>query len=562
MRIYFQSIFLVALSLLASNLIPTVRNQTVLTSTAIAAPIEESTQATTLFLNELQIIYLTNVKRREHGLAPLRWNRELHLAARWFAEDAVRARAQPYCGHEDSLERSPGERFVYFGYRNVHAWGENVICGMTTPQNAINGWMNSEGHRRNLLHADYREIGVGYYQDPQTNRGYISQEFSYDPTYAPVIIENEAPSVTSSQVNLYIYNNGVGEGFRGMSTAVEMMIANNPDFTDAHWQPFATELRWQLEGGEGWRTVYVKTRDAMGRTATVFDTVYVGAEIPAETLTLELACTYQTRLELESLDTTGWPQIQLSLNWQGDNSDTTFQDADAIGSRVNDADAVGGNTYFIPASGTPGNVRYWTTNFHKELALVAYFRLKTTNTTTTDEIVEISVQGGGVAYGPLQIKGTDFAAANTYQEFALPIRFNDSPDNPYLIFNFDHTGAADLSIDTITLFTESMPVAHEIEWTVPSGYHRSRGVWARFVGSDGIFSAATELDIFGSNADVVVPPAQSTPGTPDLQPTTVPVVTPTSTPSPTNPTPTPTPAPEIERQGEQSFTVYLPIAMR
>ncbi len=552
MRIYLQAILFVPTFLLASILIPNLPTLTnlQLTPSAIAAP---STQSQ-YFLDELEIIHRTNLIRREQGLPPLRWNRELHKAARWFAEDAITGRERTYCGHEDSLERSPGERFAAFGYRNLHAWSENVICGLTSPQNAVNGWMNSEGHRRNLLSAAYREIGVGYYKHAENNKGYIVQEFAYDPAYAPVIIENEAPSVTSPQVQIYIYNTESGEGFRGMSPAIEMMLANEPNFTEAEWQPYASEVSWQLEAGEGWRTVYVKTRDEKGRTTTVFDTIYVGETIPTETLTLDRACTFHTELELASLDTSGWPQLQLSLNWQGDNSDATFEDANGLGSPVDDGNAVGGNAHFVPASAGAGQLRYWTTSFHKDMALMAYFRVKTTANSSSNALLNISVSGGGTKYGPLEIKGTDFASTDGYQEFALPLRFHNNPDNPYLIFNFDITGESDIFIDTITLFTDSMPLTGEVAWPVPSGYHRSRGVWARFVQSDGVFSAATELELYGDNTDVI----PAIPAT--IAPAPVATVLPDS-PLPTA-TPSPTPTPEAEQNIAQSFTIYLPIAMR
>jgi uncharacterized protein YkwD len=481
------------------------------TANANAAPLPQQTQteeqAPDLFLKELQIIHLTNLKRREHGLPPLRWNRELNLAARWFAKNSVTGHGnQSACGHTDSEMRSPGDRFLAFGYRNPHAWGENVICGLTDPQYAVDGWMKSDGHRANLLHTEYREIGVGYYRDDESGRGFIAQDFSVDPTYAPVIIENEAPSTAKSTVNLYIYDPAVGEGLQGMGPAVEMMIANEPDFTDATWEPYTTEKAWQLSEGEGWRTVYVKTRDGQDRTNTVFDTIYLGAAVPTADLDLEQACSYRPRIEIDSLDQTGWPQVQLSLNWQGDDSDTTFQDKSQIGQPFSDADAIGKRAYFMPTGTQSGQVRYWTTSFHKDVPLVAYFRVKATNTTSANPVLGITVHGGGTEYGPLTLKGTDFASADAYQEFAIPFQFNSNSNDPYLIFDFHHTGASDIYLDTISIFTTSMAIAQQVEWSVLGGYHRSRGIWARFVQTDGSFTAPAELQIYGANADLIVPP--------------------------------------------------------
>ncbi|MEZ4622366.1 MAG: hypothetical protein R2867_43635 [Caldilineaceae bacterium] len=325
-----------------------------------------------------------------------------------------------------------------------------------------------------------------------------------------MVIENEAPSVATTAVNLYIYDPAVGEGLQGMGPAVDMMVANDPDFTDASWEPFTQEKKWTLLEGEGWRFVYVMRRDAFGRTSTVFDTVYLGDTLPTQVLDLQQACSSHLRVRVDSLEKTGWPQIQFSLNWQGDNADTTFQDTQNIGQTVNDEHAIGTNAYHLP-NGTGGHVRYWTTTFYKDHPFVAYFRVKATNTTTADPVLTISVVGGGTEYGPLVLKGTDFRDPTAYQEFVIPFQFDSNGEDPYLIFNFQHTGASDVYLDTISIFTEAMPINAELTWPVVEGYHRSRGIWARFVQEDGVFTEPTDLQIFGANAAIAVPPVENVP---------------------------------------------------
>ena len=56
-----------------------------------------------LVYNEQQTVYLTNLKRAAHGVPPLRWNRQLTEAARWFSWDSVENRPGGYCGHEDTI---------------------------------------------------------------------------------------------------------------------------------------------------------------------------------------------------------------------------------------------------------------------------------------------------------------------------------------------------------------------------------------------------------------------------------------------------------------------------
>ena len=147
---------------------------------------------------EAQIIYLTNLKRRENGLPPVRWNRQLTEAARWLSSDAVENSDGRYCGHIDSLGRSPGERIKDFGYPRADTWAEHVVCGYVAPAAALEGWYRNETYRRQLLSPDVREVGVGYYVNPETGYGYVTQLLSADPDFSPLVINHEALNSTRS----------------------------------------------------------------------------------------------------------------------------------------------------------------------------------------------------------------------------------------------------------------------------------------------------------------------------------------------------------------------------
>lgn len=507
-----------------------------LTMNAHASTLLQTQQTPDLFNNEVQIVYLTNLKRREQGLAPLRWNRELSEAAREFAQNSVDNRTGIYCGHTDTDNRSPGDRMMAHNYTNAQSWGENVVCGYTTPEAAITGWMNSEGHRQNMLQSIYREIGVGYYRSTTTGRGYIVQDFSYDPDYAPVIINNEAPNTTAADVQLYIYNPAGQNGLEGMGNAIEMMIANDPAFVNAVWEPFAQEKTWTLAPGEGWRTVYVKTRDGQGRTTLVSDVIYLGATLPIETLSLDYASTIKRELAFYNLDQSGWPAVQLSVNWQGDDSDTLFEHIAGDGAEINDDQAIGGTVLQMGAN-QASYARYWTTEFYKEVPFTAYVRLKVSDNQSPDEVLNLKIQGGGRTYGPLSIKGTDFANTDTYQEFALPFVFHENSEDPYLIFNLHSTGKSTIFVDTITIYTSPIPSETRVAWSVLGGYYRSRGIWGRFVDNAGKFSRATEL----------IPNAET--------------VSPTLSPTPT-PTPTPTDPAQEPSNPSALYQVLLPLVRK
>lgn len=125
-----------------------------------------------------QIVELTNQERARAGCGPLRVNVQLVQAAQGHSEDMA---FNDFFSHTGSNGSSPWDRMEAAGYRWREA-GENIAAGYTTPQAAMNGWMNSEGHRNNILRCSFEEIGVGYIyrqNDPGavTYRHYWTQLF-------------------------------------------------------------------------------------------------------------------------------------------------------------------------------------------------------------------------------------------------------------------------------------------------------------------------------------------------------------------------------------------------
>src|SRR5215216_1273363 len=301
---------------------------------------DPAVQTPQLLYNEARTVYLGNLARRANGLPPLRWNRQLTYAARWFSWDSTENRPSGFCGHQDTQGHWPDYRARVFGYLGS-AGAENAFCGYVTPKDAINGWMNSPGHRANLLFPHSREIGLGYYRRSSDGRGYVTQDFGNDPVYAPVIIQNEAVFTKSQNVNLYIYNRLPSGGFTGLSPARQMIVSNNPRFTGATWEPYKANKAWSLLNGTGWRTVYVKTRDRFRRTLTVSDTIYLGESVPLNQLGAAQMSTRKANVTLYNLDGGSLPQVQFSLGWLADDTHTSFHKWWGNGERVNDPTARG-----------------------------------------------------------------------------------------------------------------------------------------------------------------------------------------------------------------------------
>ncbi len=107
---------------------------------------------------EREVVRLVNIERRKNGLFELKYNWQLCRVARYKSEDM---RDKGYFSHTSPTYGSPFQMIKNFGisYRTA---GENIAKGQTTPEAVVKAWMNSQGHRANILNASFTEIGVGY----------------------------------------------------------------------------------------------------------------------------------------------------------------------------------------------------------------------------------------------------------------------------------------------------------------------------------------------------------------------------------------------------------------
>ena len=105
-----------------------------------------------------EVVNLVNQERATAGLAPLKENWELSRVARYKSEDMV---AKNYFSHTSPTYGSPFQMINDFGI-SYKAAGENIAAGQKTPAEVVEAWMNSEGHRKNIMSNTFTEIGVGY----------------------------------------------------------------------------------------------------------------------------------------------------------------------------------------------------------------------------------------------------------------------------------------------------------------------------------------------------------------------------------------------------------------
>lgn len=209
---------------------------------------------------EDQIMELTNQERWDNGrLPPLKRNTLLDSPSETHSTNMANRNFFAHC--DVDTKESPWDRMIDAGY--FYSWaGENLLAGSSTASGAMDEWMNSPGHRANILSSDFREFGVGYVHDPSdvvnvrkdddgnctadgTFRSplfhYWTQNFGATSSVYPVVINREAFSTATRNVDLYLYGSGWAQDFR----------IRNENASWTAWQAFSADVAWRLSAGPG-----------------------------------------------------------------------------------------------------------------------------------------------------------------------------------------------------------------------------------------------------------------------------------------------------------------------
>lgn len=116
-----------------------------------------------------RVLDLVNIERRKAGVKPLVLSDELMRAAAVRSQEITQV---------FSHTRPDGTKFSSLVSRHGRRIGENIAGGYQTPEDVVDGWMHSEGHRKNILHPDFTELGVGYtYEENSQYKHYWVQIF-------------------------------------------------------------------------------------------------------------------------------------------------------------------------------------------------------------------------------------------------------------------------------------------------------------------------------------------------------------------------------------------------
>ena len=110
---------------------------------------------------QVEVLNLVNKERKANDLKPLTLNKELSNVANIKSRDMIE---KGYFDHTSPTYGSPFDMMKKFNI-SYNTAGENIAMGQKTPSEVMNSWMNSSGHRANILNSTYTELGVGIQKD-------------------------------------------------------------------------------------------------------------------------------------------------------------------------------------------------------------------------------------------------------------------------------------------------------------------------------------------------------------------------------------------------------------
>jgi hypothetical protein len=215
-----------------------------------------------------ELLGLINAARRAQGLHPYVFSAALNAAAQRHSEDMANTGQISHTGSDGSSDVQRILEAGYEAYPFGPVVGENVYGGTGGPDVPFDAWMGMAGARSNVLHAKYREAGIGVVFDA-SGRAFWTLTLGARPNVLPVLIEGGASSVDTITVTLTLVpENAVPDGNgTAMGQPVAYRASTDPQFVGTdEWQPWASQVTFRLDEEPGQQTVYVQLRDDEGRT--------------------------------------------------------------------------------------------------------------------------------------------------------------------------------------------------------------------------------------------------------------------------------------------------------
>ncbi len=201
---------------------------------------------------EQQVFDLVNAERASASLPPLKRVPALDDASRYHAADMAQDGYFDHNSFDKSGSNPPVQVCTWSArigsyYPGWNSLAENIAAGYSSPASVMAGWMNSQGHKDNILSNSNWELGVGYF--PGGSYGhYWVQDFGRRSNIYPLLINRDAASTSSPAVSLYIYGSWN-----------EIRIKNDGGAWSA-WLPFQANYAWSLPSNGGQHTVSAEMR--------------------------------------------------------------------------------------------------------------------------------------------------------------------------------------------------------------------------------------------------------------------------------------------------------------
>ena len=151
---------------------PTTTTTKPTTTTTAPTTTNNTTSTSTFSAQQQEVLNIVNKERTSRGLSALKFNAELAKVATTKSQDMI---DRNYFDHNSPTYGSPFDMMKKFGITYKSA-GENIAMGQKTPQEVMTAWMNSDGHRKNILNSSFTEIGIGIAKD-KNGRLYWTQMF-------------------------------------------------------------------------------------------------------------------------------------------------------------------------------------------------------------------------------------------------------------------------------------------------------------------------------------------------------------------------------------------------
>jgi len=421
------------------------------------------------------------------------------------ATDATRGQYLDYAGYMV---------FAAYGAENgdptlTNTWGNPYLVGVDDPvgfgkTRAGNGIGYSQwGAQRwaSQYHWNYQQILLHYYTNVT-----LQMPAGTNPDGTPPIGALVLPwsnwGITSNRVFLRVNASDDASGVASIALNAQYF-----DGTTTRNETIATltgsqrELVWDVSALPNQTNVVLTPtiQDANGNSFTASSITFnLDRKKPQGTVTAPASTPTQTvSLTLNASDNggSGLAGMLFSNNWNFEGENQFAQNNS--GSVVSDADALNGYALRGLVGTNPAGAWYgpYTNVLPTQKNYRAYFRLKTDNVTTTNEIafLDAVVDGGNTALGVKSLRGTDFKTANEYQEFYVDFVYNGYTTNP-LELRVAYRAVASLWLDRILVVSYPVPYATFANWTLSDGLGSKR-VIAKFSDSAGNISSDALADI-------------------------------------------------------------------